>query len=479
MAEVASLLSVTPGSAALLLRSFRWNQEDLLTRYMEDPDAVSRAAGVVPPSAAGSGHALSSAKPGGGAPAECAICREELRAARMRVSALHCGHAFCDGCWSRYLELKVADGDTAIRCPGDGCALRVPEETVVRLCSPDVAARYKFFMRKSFVEDSRSAVWCPVAGCSLAVDTGGAGGGASCGGVFLTCSAGHAFCALCNGEAHAPASCETVKAWLKKCDDDSETFNWLSVNTQDCPNCKSTIEKNGGCNHMTCKKCKAEFCWVCLGEWSKHTDFYSCNKFDPEAAKAKDANKASSRAALDRYIFHFHRYINHDASAKKEGATRARAEAKMRALQEAAPAAARGWGDVAFVQAGAEEAIRCRSLLKWTYVLAFSLTDGSPEKELFCFLQQDLESRTERLSGLLEAEPETLLQPAVRAEILALVAVAAAARKKLLKGVEERGLAEAVATAAAAAAAAEPPAAEDAGASGSGARAAAPVAAVA
>ena len=156
--------------------------------------------------------------------------------------------------------------------------------------------------------------------------------------------------------------------------------------------------------------------------------------------KEKEASKASTRAALERYVWHFHRFANHENSRKLESSTRVKAEAKIKALQEAAPSSSRGWGDVAFVQQGTEEAIRCRSLLKWTYVLAFALTEATPEKELFLFLQQELESRTERLSGLLESDAETLLQPAVRSEILALVSVAAAARKKLLKGVSDRGL---------------------------------------
>ena len=144
--------------------------------------------------------------------------------------------------------------------------------------------------------------------------------------------------------------------------------------------------------------------------------------------KEKEASKASTRAALERYVWHFHRFANHENSRKLESSTRVKAEAKIKALQEAAPSSSRGWGDVAFVQQGTEEAIRCRSLLKWTYVLAFALTEATPEKELFLFLQQELESRTERLSGLLESDAETLLQPAVRSEILGLVSVAAAAR---------------------------------------------------
>jgi len=37
---------------------------------------------------------------------------------------------------------------------------------------------------------------------------------------------------------------------------------YLSVQ---CPRCQVCIEKNGGCNHMQCSKCKHDFCWMCLG----------------------------------------------------------------------------------------------------------------------------------------------------------------------------------------------------------------------
>ena len=60
---------------------------------------------------------------------------------------------------------------------------------------------------------------------------------------------------------------------MVKCRDDSETYNWLMSNTKACPKCATSIEKNGGCNHMTCKNssCKFEFCWVCLGPWKDHS----------------------------------------------------------------------------------------------------------------------------------------------------------------------------------------------------------------
>jgi ariadne-1 len=37
--------------------------------------------------------------------------------------------------------------------------------------------------------------------------------------------------------------CFLVKKWLKKCQDDSETANWISANTKECTKCNTTIEK--------------------------------------------------------------------------------------------------------------------------------------------------------------------------------------------------------------------------------------------
>lgn len=57
-----------------------------------------------------------------------------------------------------------------------------------------------------------------------------------------------------------------VKDWWRKKEEDSATATWISSYTKDCPKCQSPIEKNGGCNHMWCKQCRHEFCWVCLGK---------------------------------------------------------------------------------------------------------------------------------------------------------------------------------------------------------------------
>lgn len=44
-----------------------------------------------------------------------------------------------------------------------------------------------------------------------------------------------------------------------------------------CPGCQSPIQKSDGCNHMTCKQCKSQFCWICLGQYTiHHYKIYNC-----------------------------------------------------------------------------------------------------------------------------------------------------------------------------------------------------------
>jgi ariadne-1 len=67
-------------------------------------------------------------------------------------------------------------------------------------------------------------------------------------------------------EGHEPCSCAQLAEWSLKCVNESETANWILANTRKCPACTARIEKNQGCNHMTCRQCKHEFCWVCMGK---------------------------------------------------------------------------------------------------------------------------------------------------------------------------------------------------------------------
>jgi len=91
----------------------------------------------------------------------------------------------------------------------------------------------------------------------------------------------------CSKEGHFPATCPQMKWWnhiYEKdrmsfySDDEEASVQWLLKFTQDCPKCSAPIQKNGGCNHMSCRKCLHQYCWVCKDTWA--ASHYNCSKSD-------------------------------------------------------------------------------------------------------------------------------------------------------------------------------------------------------
>jgi hypothetical protein len=41
--------------------------------------------------------------------------------------------------------------------------------------------------------------------------------------------------------------------------------------TRPCPSCGLLIQKDGGCPHMKCTKCKFEMCWFCMGSYKGYS----------------------------------------------------------------------------------------------------------------------------------------------------------------------------------------------------------------
>lgn len=46
---------------------------------------------------------------------------------------------------------------------------------------------------------------------------------------------------------------EDEKKKKEKAQQEEKTKKWVEGNTKKCPKCRADIQKNGGCDHMTCK----------------------------------------------------------------------------------------------------------------------------------------------------------------------------------------------------------------------------------
>ncbi|KZV75089.1 hypothetical protein PENSPDRAFT_647368 [Peniophora sp. CONT] len=439
ISNVADIAQISHDAAALLLRHMRWKTEPTIEAYLDNSSKLSAAAGVAPPSApsalgpertakrsaSAARTTRSSAKkatPPPPSPEEARLCQICFDDEATEMRSLACGHSFCTGCWLAFTSSKIRDeGEHRLACMAEGCKLLAPDAFVLEIVRNDdkASARFKELLLRDYVEAQRALKFCPYPECTHAVRCTAAATKSSLTTIVpaVVCGADeqHLFCFGCSIEAdHRPLLCPVSKLWIQKCLDDSETANWIKSNTKECAKCQSTIEKNGGCNHMTCKKCKHEFCWVCMGDWSVHgTAFYSCNRFDEKSGiDARDA-QSRSRASLERYLHYYNRWANHEQSAKLSVELYAKTEKKMDEMQTSSTLS---WIEVQFLRRAVDEVVKCRATLKWTYAMAYYLARGN-EKELFEDNQRNLESAVEDLSELLELPIEPEEVPALRQKV--------------------------------------------------------------
>ena len=430
---VCSKLGVNrPASLALLL-SFGWNKERLLEEYTNgdaEKTKICIDAGVqnlVRVSAGGAPSFVPS--PGS---MQCLICLDNLGAGEM--AGLTCGHRFCDSCWKGYLHSSVAEGSTCIftKCPMASCSEVCTEDTFKRFCGAAEFLAYRKFLSESYVDINSRIRWCPGKKCekAIAADTGS--------GVVrdVHCVCGTEFCFRCQEEAHFPLTCKQREEWIERCDLESGAANWILENTKKCPKCSTRIEKNSGCNKISCNSpgCGHEFCWICLGPWSEHGrgNYYSCNKF-VKKSKAKKSSSATSshgnkenRAATnnsntgsekDRFLHFFKRFMEHQKAQQFSEKYLRKAREKIRKLHHSKHATKHVDRGEFYLDA-ARMVVRCRRLLKYSYAFAYALGEGAEDsgqaREVFEYMQSNLESNTETLSEMSEkpfdqVERETML----------------------------------------------------------------------
>ena len=260
----------------------------------------------------------------------CLICESEFNP--DEAISLKCDHKMCKDCYTEYIKTILLTEPNMIlmtRCPLKGCNLNLTR-TIFRKCLTE--KKYQMIFAKSlirnFISRNKNIKACPNPRCNLTIRVP----------VALPreikCDCGFNFCFLCLEESHVPCECEMMKLWRESIKEkgSGQDYIWMRENTKNCPKCGINIEKNQGCNHMTCRRelggCGHEFCWVCMGPWNSHTiinidSFYTCNKAlikqlqeekkkkkkIPEKFKEKFVGKKED--LLQRYINFYQKWDSH------------------------------------------------------------------------------------------------------------------------------------------------------------------------
>ena len=159
-----------------------------------------------------------------------------------------------------------------ITCPHSGCKNELTYDDLRRFLPPQTFQKYEEFSLKAALDGDPNVRWCPnPKSCGNAIVNEDPSNTKMVCGVCR-----YEFCFLCGDEYHL-GTCEEYENWkIENGKADKEFKKWAKGNTKPCPQCKAVIQKNSGCNHMTCYKCKYEFCWLCMGKYSsRHFDVYN------------------------------------------------------------------------------------------------------------------------------------------------------------------------------------------------------------
>ena len=192
-----------------------------------------------------------------------------------------------------------------------------------------------------------------------------------------------------------------------------------------------------------------------MGNWSEHGSatggYYECNvykkKVDGDSSFADEEKKRSSaKNELDRYLFFFERYQNHERSARFATQLLPKLQIQVDILVNVA---LYPLGECDFLLKACETVIRSREVLKWTYAYGFYAEKSLAEHEynLFNTWQQDLEKYCEHLAELIEKPLDQFVDPEntdkssfyiFRGELQQYYQSTENFRKNLIAGVKER-----------------------------------------
>ncbi|KAL4439319.1 hypothetical protein ABPG74_016982 [Tetrahymena malaccensis] len=190
----------------------------------------------------------------------CEICYENMISSSYL--SLSCDHTFHKKCLSQYFNTQISQKKFPINCPSTNCNLHVKQLDLKEVLSTNEFQKYETFCLQNYIDSNQDEIsWCLTPNCEYAFIL-------ASGQYNLDCpKCMKSYCLNCKCEYHKDQTCSEYKISKNFTEDDFK-LEKLAVDQKfrKCSNCKIWVEKNQGCDHMTCR-CGYQFCYICGGAY--------------------------------------------------------------------------------------------------------------------------------------------------------------------------------------------------------------------
>lgn len=211
-------------------------------------------------------------------PRDCAICSDTKPLSEFpgKITA-ECKHErdVCRSCMARTVNLEVngKGNSTLIPCPHKQCSAKLSFEDVRREADKAVFERFDNLLLRQLLQKESTFRWCAHPGCGSGQLVDDLRPGDSGWNRFLRCHAcQQRTCAHHRCLWHTERTCKQYEADARSSEEVALLQFFEREGVKRCPNCGHGIEKEGGCDHMTCRReaggCGSEFCMRCLADYN-------------------------------------------------------------------------------------------------------------------------------------------------------------------------------------------------------------------
>ena len=205
---------------------------------------------------------------------ECIVCYGEMTSRSTWCERPCCAEIVCKCCLVEIIRTNVhSEGQIHIACPNPDCEGLITRKEILALADKSTKEKYECLHANQSVTKNRKT--CP-----------------SCNEVtehklprrlwkyrerdiHITCKkCSHEWCFSCHAPWHKDLTC---REFLKG---DKRFKKWTKSdcrgvpNCQKCPLCRVYIQKSQGCNHMTCNRCRTQFCYRCGGFYNMQVPYF-------------------------------------------------------------------------------------------------------------------------------------------------------------------------------------------------------------